>query len=117
MDNRTSSRMNVPMKLLLYKTGVPVAIGRIRDVSTRGLFVETDFDGFNVHQSLEVELLPRSSTHIDRCRFRTVVARRVRGGFGLEADENSDTGFNTLAALVNSVLARGGPGLHRHPQP
>lgn len=101
------------MKLLLYKTGVPVAIGRIRDVSARGLFVETDFDGFNVHQSLEVELLPRCSTHIDRCRFKTVVARRVRGGFGLEADENSDSGYNALSALINNVIAHGGPGLHR----
>jgi len=113
MDLRNSLRMSVPMKLLLYNMGVPVAIGRIRDVSARGLFVETDFDGFTVHQSLEVELLPRSSTHIDRCRFKTVVARRVRGGFGLEADVNSARGFNALTALVDNVMAHGGPGLLR----
>lgn len=116
MDHRDSVRMNVPMKLLLYKMGVPVAIGRIRDVSTRGLFVETEFDGFNVHQSLEVELLPRTSTHIDRCRFKTIVARRVRGGFGLEADDSSDSGHNALTALIDSVVAGGGPGPRRQPR-
>jgi hypothetical protein len=114
MEHRYSPRINLNMKLLLYKTGMPVAIGRIRNASHGGLYVETDFDEIRAHQALEVELLPRASTRIDRCRFRTLVARRERSGCGLEVDENCVQSRSALAALVD-CMAHGAFGVYRLP--
>jgi hypothetical protein len=90
------------MKLLLYKKGLPVAIGCIRNISRRGLFVETDCVDIHAHQLLEVELLPRTSEPVDRCRFHTRVVRRSAQGIGLEVDEHNAAGGRVLGALMRS---------------
>lgn len=104
MERRSSPRVAVGMKLLVYHLGAPVAIGQLRDVSRRGLFVASDLADIYPQQWLEVELLPRASTHMDRCRFQTWVARCTPEGFGLEVDMFTPSGVNALGALLASTL-------------
>jgi hypothetical protein len=103
MEHRYSKRVAAGGKLLIYKKGIPVAIGRITDVSRHGIFVATDYNDVGLHQILEVEFMLRTCDRAERCRFRTIVARRGRDGIGLELEENSDAGYDALRELVNSM--------------
>jgi len=105
MEHRYSKRVAAGVKLLIYKKGIPVATGRIADVSRHGIFVATDYTDVGLHQILEVEFTLRKANIAEPCRFRTIVARRGQGGIGLELEENSDIGYDALRELVNSMTS------------
>lgn len=83
MEHRWGERTSVNLTVRL--TGLPGAIGmgRLRDVSLSGAFVET-----------ELNLLPLSPVHIERiagicptshhCEGRAYVVRRISAGVGIE---------------------------------
>lgn len=106
MEHRYSKRVAAGVKLLIYKKGMPVATGRIKDVSRHGIFVATDYTDVGMHQVLEIEF----NLQGDRNRFRTVVARKADGGIGLELEEGSDEGYEALRSLVSDLSATFGFG-------
>ena len=106
MEHRYSKRVTAGVKLLIYKKGIPVAIGRIKDVSRHGIFVSTDFTDVGLHQILEIEFTLQSDDGGQRSRFRAVVARKAEGGIGLELEEGSDEGYEALRSLVDRVASQ-----------
>ena len=107
MEHRYSTRVAAGKKLMIYKKGLPVAIGRITDVSRHGIFVATDFTDVGPHQVLEVEFSLRTFECTERRRFRCIVARVDEEGIGLELDERSDEGYEALRSLVATVSDSG----------
>lgn len=107
MEHRYSTRVAAGKKLLMYKKGIPVAIGRIMDVSRHGIFVATDYSDVGPHQVLEVEFTLRHFERTERCRFRCIVARVDEEGIGLELDDSSDEGYEALRSLVETVSDSG----------
>lgn len=101
MEHRCSERVNTDHKVLIYKMGIPVAIGRLKNGSKLGFFVETDFADINILQLLDVEvLLYRGPQQLDRFKFTTRVIRKDDAGMGLELEQMS----NESALALDDIL-------------
>lgn len=86
MEHRYSQRTHTSAKLLIYKKGIPVALGLARNISRYGIFVQTDYADISPHELLEVEFLSNQKD-CGAERFKTIVVHTVEFGFGLEIDE------------------------------
>lgn len=104
MEHRYNPRVPTNIKLLIYRRGIPIATGFVRNVSRGGLLIETDLRHINVHERLEVELLSRLIPQGQHLRFNTRVAHRAAQGYGLELDEIS-VATDTLTTLLASAAA------------
>jgi hypothetical protein len=104
MEHRYNSRVPTNIKLLVYRRGIPIATGFVRNVSRGGMLIETDLRHVNVHERLEVELLSRLIPHGERLRLNTRVAHKAAQGYGLELDEIS-VATETLSSLLASAAA------------
>lgn len=104
MEHRLSQRRPVGKSLLVYKRGLPIATGRLRDVSKRGMFMVTDFGEVGLHQKLEVEFrVPGKDRDVPR-RIAAVVVRRTDEGLAMEFDHDSerDTEHQDIQALLDA---------------
>jgi len=101
MEHRLSKRITTDLDLLVYKRGMPVATGKIRDASRKGLFILTDYTDVQLNQELEIEL-----------RFR-LSAKRVRGWGGIL--RKWITMFSPFHPLCAGCTATGHPRLKTIP--
>lgn len=107
MEHRYSERAVTDLKILIYKNGMPVAIGRIKNGSKLGFFVETDFADINVLQPLDVEvLLYRSPQSMVRYKYTTRVIRKADTGLGVELESMSGESAKALEDLLRSPQVR-----------
>jgi hypothetical protein len=100
MEHRHHVRTPVDIGTLIYKYGLPIATGRIRNASTRGFFIETDYGELQAHQRLLCEIhagkepgagLPRVSARVVRCSPE---------GAGVELDEGDGPLSRAMLALA-----------------
>jgi hypothetical protein len=104
VEHRYNPRLPTNIKLLIFRRGIPIATGFVRNISRGGMLIETDLRNVSVHERLEVELLSRLMPHGQRLRFSTRVAHKAAGGYGLELDELS-VATETLSSLLASATA------------
>lgn len=104
MEHRCSERVDTDVRVLIYKAGAPQAIGRIKNGSKYGFFVETDFDDINIFQGLDVEmLLSQGSNQTTKYKYATRVIRKMNNGLGLELEMvTRDAGIMLNKALRSS---------------
>ncbi|KAA1171010.1 PilZ domain-containing protein [Marinobacter salinexigens] len=108
MEHRLSKRIPGKLGLLVYKRGMPVATGQIRDASKRGLFIATDYTDIQLNQVLEVEFRFPERDEKNFRRLRAHVVRKSDQGLGLDL-EGVDNDHFTVAALMQ--------WLHQHHRP
>ena len=107
MEHRCSERVDTDVRVLIYKSGTPQAIGRIKNGSKYGFFVETDFDDINIFQALDVEiLLPQVSSQASRHKYAARVIRKSGNGLGLELELVSRDSGVVLDKLLRSANNR-----------
>lgn len=106
MEKRCSRRIPVALKLLLYRDGLPVAIGRTRNASKFGLFVKTDYVVTVPSQLMEVELLSKRWGRTDRSRFRALVTHSEQDGLGLQFDVQNDADYRVIGAALECAVAQ-----------
>ena len=88
MEQRFSQRMPVDIKILIYRYCIPIAVGRIKNGTQYGLYIESEFIGVRAFQLLCLEVLFYSPLHIlQHFKFNTIVTRTTNNGFGVELDE------------------------------
>jgi hypothetical protein len=110
MEHRCSERVTTDLKVLIYKLGIPVAIGRLKNGSKLGFFVETDFADINVLQPLDIEVLLQQGPHnLERYKYTTRVIRKADAGLGLELEHMSVEAAQALDKLLHSPQARQQP--------
>lgn len=105
MEHRYSHRVLSDTKLFMYERGAPVAIGRCKNASRFGLFVETDHVVYP-HQPLEIELIrghQRSDSHTQR--IKCYVVHICGNGFGVEVDEDQINLFGAIASTRTQIDA------------
>jgi len=103
MEHRCSERVDTDVRVLIYKAGAPQAIGRIKNGSKYGFFVETDFDDINIFQALDVEILsPQGSHQTSRYKYAARVIRKMRNGLGLELELMTRDSGMVLDQLLRS---------------
>lgn len=103
MENRSYFRTYASINLLIYKSGLPVAIGITRDISNAGLFVQTSYVDVDPSQVLEFELLYSRKSVAAHKRYRAVFHALRSDGLVLKFDETCDHDARKLAAMVEWV--------------
>lgn len=97
MEHRCGQRVRATLKLFIYKRAVPVAVGWVRDLSRKGLFIETDYRDVNLHQPLELEFV----TRMKRMRVFAQVVRKSDGGLAVEIDADHSASVAAMNGLMN----------------
>lgn len=87
MEHRCAVRIQGELKVLIYKHQEPVALGRIKNGSRSGVFVETDFADTECEHQLKLVVLPvRNSPPIESIEMNAMVIHKTSKGFGAEID-------------------------------
>jgi hypothetical protein len=107
MEHRCSERINTDLKILIYKMGMPVAIGRIKNGSKLGFFIETDFSDVNILQPLDIEIVASSSSkNTLRHKYKSRVVRKSKAGLGLELETLNAESLKILGVLLVAPKVR-----------
>lgn len=103
MEHRCAERTTSELKILIYKHSHPVAIGRIKNGSHSGVFVETDFVDVECEHQLRFELLLNKNniTKLQRIEMEAIVIHKTTKGFGAEVDFSTAAHANTFMDLLN----------------
>jgi hypothetical protein len=88
MEHRCTERIVSELKILIYKHNLPVAIGRVRNGSSSGVFVETDFSDVDCGHQLQLEVLfnRNNSVKPQSIALKALVIHKTGKGFGAEVD-------------------------------
>ncbi len=108
MEHRLSKRIHGKLGLLVYKRGMPVATGQIRDASKRGLFIATDYTDVQLNQTLELEFRFPDKHEKQFRRLTAHVVRKSDKGIGVDFEGVENDSF-TVSSLIQ--------WLNRHHRP
>lgn len=112
MEHRYSQRVRSETKLFIYERGTPVAIGRCKNLSRYGLFIETDHCVY-LNQPIEIEIIRgRNRKQFKYERIKCYVVHMHSNGFGVEIDEENINLFGAIAssrALAENTDVDGTP--------
>lgn len=101
MEHRYSQRTRSDAKLFIYERGTPVAIGRCKNLSRYGLFIETDHCVY-ANQPIEIEIIRgRDRKKFKYERIKCYVVHIDSNGFGVEIDEENINIFGAIASSRN----------------
>lgn len=106
MEHRCSERVDIDLRAAVYKRGLAVATGRIRNSSKQGLFLETRYCDVNLLQKLSIEVIvhpaPQQS---ERYEVQAIVVRKSVDGLGLELESIGGEDTFAMTQLMNAVGA------------
>lgn len=104
MEHRCSDRYTADIKILIHKYQLPVAIGRIKNGSRYGLFIESDMADVKPLQQLGIEILAYPSAQkLQRFKFDSIVIHTSEHGFGIELDNLDVDEANQLMDLLKDA--------------
>ncbi|HSB97532.1 MAG TPA: PilZ domain-containing protein [Spongiibacteraceae bacterium] len=101
MEHRHNSRARTDLKVIIYNKGLPVAVGKTKNISREGLFVRTVYGEVTLHQPLEIQFVPTGQRCPSRIRVKTCVAHKTSIGFGLALVDNSDVAREGMKQLLD----------------
>jgi len=101
--------MEADIPALIYRCGVPVATGRMRDASRSGVFVRTSYAELRPNQHLELELPLNGGGEGATRRLRAHVRRCEQNGVALEMDDRDAAVAASMRALLRQLLDHGRP--------
>jgi hypothetical protein len=106
MEHRYSERVDVDLRAAVYKRGIVVGTGRIKNGSRHGLFLQTNYDDVNVLQKLVIEVVVHlTPQQTQRYELKTIVVRKSSEGLGLELEAIGEQDSFSMSALIDSVRA------------
>ncbi|MGM0952326.1 MAG: PilZ domain-containing protein [Pseudomonadota bacterium] len=117
MEHRLSQRIEGQLPILVYKKGMPVGTGKIRDASRRGVFITTDYSDVRLNQTIQLAFrLPEVAD--GQQTLNAHVVRRAEDGLGLDFDgvENNAGAIFALILWLNdhsSTTSGDGEETHR----
>lgn len=87
MEHRYSNRAATNINVLLLKSAVPVAFGRVVNSSKMGFLIETDFSDINLDQALDIEFIPTNNEE-NICKYSCNIRaiRKTTLGLGVEVE-------------------------------
>lgn len=100
MEHRLSKRVQGKLGLLVYKRGMPVATGQIRDASKKGLFIATDYTDVQLNQTLELEFRFPDKEEKRFRRLKAHVVRKSDTGLGVDFEGVENDSF-TVSSLIH----------------
>ncbi|MDY6840053.1 MAG: PilZ domain-containing protein [Pseudomonadota bacterium] len=100
MEHRLSKRIQGKLCLLVYKCGIPVATGQIRDASKHGLFIATDYTDVQLNQTVELEFRFPDAEEKRFRRLKAHVVRKSDLGLGVDFEGVDNVSF-TISSLIH----------------
>lgn len=102
MEHRYSQRVDVDLKASIYKRGLLLGTGKIKNGSKHGLYIETLVEDVNLLQKLVLEIVvhlaPQDSR---RYQLNTIVVRKSFEGLGLELEALDEQDSTTMAEVLS----------------
>jgi hypothetical protein len=102
MEHRYATRLPLRINVLIYRQGLPVQVGRTRDISAEGAFVEAGPFHGPLPGCLDLEFLP-GQEGCERFRLKALVVHRNQNGFGIEFAAMDDHGATNLQHCLRRV--------------
>ncbi|MFO1387679.1 hypothetical protein [Cellvibrio sp.] len=89
MEHRCTERITGDLKVLIHRYNQPIAIGRIKNGSRLGVFVETEFADIGCEQQLRLEIVANRQYRQPLITMNALVIHKTEKGFGAELDLDS----------------------------
>jgi hypothetical protein len=103
MEHRCSARYTANIKILIYRYEAPIAIGRIKNGTRHGLYIESDLADVKPLQQLGIEILVyRNAQKLQRYKFDSIVIHTTNHGFGVELDSLTEDAGNHLIEMLRA---------------
>jgi hypothetical protein len=104
MEHRYSNRFAFDVNVFIHQNRGPVIVGRIKNGTRFGLFIESDASGIYACQLLDVEvLITKNDYQPQRYKIPSIVTHTTDQGFGVEFDpvdgEVSDQLYDVLCQM------------------
>lgn len=102
MEHRCANRYASDLNIQIYQHKLPVALGRIKNASLSGVFVETEFADIDCEHQISLEILSNRKTmpSSKRIKIQALITHKRNNGFGAELDlsaaEHADFFSNLL---------------------
>ena len=105
MEHRCTERISSELKILIYKHNLPIAIGRVKNGSYNGVFVETDFVDIDCEHQLRLEVLLNKSnaTKLQRIEMKALVIHKTGKGFGAEVEFHNATQADLFVEVLHGT--------------
>jgi hypothetical protein len=102
MEHRCTERSPSELKILIYKHNHPIAIGRIKNGSQYGVYVETDFVDIDCEHQVRLEVLLNKNpvTKLQRIEMHAIIIHKDDKGFGAEVDFDKVSEVNTFLDIL-----------------
>ena len=101
MEHRHGKRIDVQLDVQLYRQGVPVGAGKIRNVSHAGVFVETSYMPENGNWYVDVVLNSNNVIKWGASHLKGLTVHSTPEGFGMIIDD-SDPESRWTAQIINT---------------
>ena len=102
MEHRCANRYVSDLNIQIYQHKLPVALGRIKNASLSGVFVETEFTEIDCEHQISLEILHnrKALSKAKRIKIPALITHKRNNGFGAELDistaEHADFFSNLL---------------------
>ena len=87
MEHRCSPRIETDIHVLICQYSKPIAMGRVKNGNSFGLFIETDWN-VRPMQQITLEIAPKQS--LMKNSFEAIVVHKDAQGFGVELESLTD---------------------------
>jgi len=106
MEHRHNIRTSTPLKVIVFNKGLPVAVGKTKNISKGGLFVRTAYCEVGLLQALEIQFAPSHQRCPSKARMQVRVVHKTAAGFGLELIDSNGATHEAIATLLDMEGAR-----------
>jgi PilZ domain-containing protein len=106
MEHRHNSRARTELKVILFNNGLPVAVGKTKNISSEGLFIRSAYNEVALNQPLEIQFVPTRQRCPSRIRVKACVVHKTAIGFGLALVDSCEVAREGMKQLLEVELDR-----------
>ncbi|MDX1457054.1 MAG: PilZ domain-containing protein [Marinobacter sp.] len=103
MEYRQNKRIPGRLTLLIYRRGLLVATGMLRNISQRGLFISTNCQDLDLNQRLEIEFRLHDPEAPQYQRVSAVLVHKNDRGLGVEFQDRNEANSPEVRSLLRWV--------------
>jgi hypothetical protein len=85
MEHRCSPRIETDLHVLIYQYNKAVAIGRIKDATTFGFYIESDWSTRPLQQ-ITLVVMDKHLQKLQKHKLEAIVMHKTSHGFGVELE-------------------------------
>lgn len=101
MEHRCTNRYISDLNIKIYQHRLPIALGRIKNASLAGVFIETEFAEIDCEHQVSIEICHnRSRTASLPLRIQALIIHKCNNGFGAELDISSNEQADFFSKLL-----------------